>query len=498
MQSTVVSQESELASAASSLAARSKWRRSLALSGYGKALIILFLATLPFVHGEVEGDGIGYYAYLRSPLIDHNLSFAGDWKDAREVERLVPAMDWKDPQDVDRNAVRRVWENPVRRPSHLPNYFTVGPAILWSPFIVSTHAVMLTLSHLGAQVTPDGKSRPYMVVLGLATALYGFAGLCFAFDIARKFLAERWAFWATVGVWLATSLPVYMYLHSSWSHAPSAFATSLFLWYWLRSRPGRTGRQWLTLGLLAGLMIEVYYLNVVFVLAPLWEAGGAYVALWREQAQRPSRAWKILRSHLLCVFGALVALLPTFITRQIVFASPFTIGPYSLRSWSWTAPAFGKVLFSSSHGLLVFTPIVLLAFLGLFYLYRLDRTVGLISVSVVLAFYALVSFYPGWSGVFGFGNRYFVSLAPLFVLGLACALAFAERFWRDARRASLRLVPLILFFATWNLGLIYQWRTHLIPARSAVYWNEVIYTQFREVPMRALRDFVTKFSIKSN
>jgi hypothetical protein len=141
---------------------------------------------------------------------------------------------------------------------------------------------------------------------------------------------------------------------------------------------------------------------------------------------------------------------------------------------------------------------VLLAFLGFFYLYRLNRTVGTICLSVVLAFYGLVSSYPGWSGVFGFGNRYFVSLTPLFVLGLACALAFAERFWRDDRRASLRLVPLILIFVIWNLGLVYQWRTHLMPTRSAVYWDEVVYVQFREVPMQALHDLVAKFFPQSN
>ena len=63
--------------------------RSFACSGYLTALAILFLLTLPFIHGTVDGDGIGYYAYLRSPLIDHNLAFATDWKDPHEVERIM-------------------------------------------------------------------------------------------------------------------------------------------------------------------------------------------------------------------------------------------------------------------------------------------------------------------------------------------------------------------------------------------------------------------------
>jgi hypothetical protein len=456
------------------------------------------LLTVPFFHGEVNGDGIGYYAHLRSPLIDHNLAYAADWKDANDLGRLAYATDWKDPREVDRKLLNQVWANPVRTPGHLPNYFSVGPAILWSPFIISAHIIVLTLSHLGVHVVPDGKSWPYMFALATATAFYGFAGLCFSFSVARRFVDERWAFWATVGIWFGTSLPVYMYLLTSWSHAPAAFTTSIFLWHWLRTRQARTYKQWLILGFLGGLMIEAYYLNVVFVLPPLWEAACGYFGLWRDRAVWPNRAGKILWLHLLAVLGALLALLPTFVIKQIVFGSPFAAGPYSLRLWNWTAPAFGKVLFSATHGLLVFTPIVLLAFVGFFYLYHLNRTVGTICLSVVLAFYALVSCYPGWSGVFGFGNRYFVSLTPLFVLGLACTFAFAQRFWRDCRRASLRLAPLTLIFIIWNLGLIYQWRTHLMPTRSAVYWDEVIYVQFHYVPMQAVHDLVAKFLPQSN
>jgi len=34
---------------------------------------------------------------------------------------------------------------------------------------------------------------------------------------------ERWAFWATLGIWIATPLPVFMYLCPSWPHTPLRF-----------------------------------------------------------------------------------------------------------------------------------------------------------------------------------------------------------------------------------------------------------------------------------
>ena len=42
---------------------------------YPRILLLLFLCTLPLVNPIVHGDGVGYYAYVRAPLIQHNLRF---------------------------------------------------------------------------------------------------------------------------------------------------------------------------------------------------------------------------------------------------------------------------------------------------------------------------------------------------------------------------------------------------------------------------------------
>src|ERR1700720_4726365 len=42
-------------------------------------LIALCILSLPLVNPWVRGDGVGYYAYVRSLLIDHNFRFEKDW-----------------------------------------------------------------------------------------------------------------------------------------------------------------------------------------------------------------------------------------------------------------------------------------------------------------------------------------------------------------------------------------------------------------------------------
>src|SRR5579863_5296472 len=96
-----------------------------------KILLLLFFLTLPLVNPWVRGDGVGYYAYLRSLLIEHRLDFANDWRAANEsftLGRVEP--------DGSINPLQ------YTRTGHLDNHFTVGPSLLWAPFIVPVHGVM--------------------------------------------------------------------------------------------------------------------------------------------------------------------------------------------------------------------------------------------------------------------------------------------------------------------------------------------------------------------
>jgi hypothetical protein len=48
--------------------------------------------------------------------------------------------------------------------------------------------------------------------------------------------------------------------------------------------------------------------------------------------------------------------------------------------------------------------------------------------------------------------------------------------------ASVCLAAVLGVFVIWNLGLIFQWGSHLIPARGPVSWPMVVHNQFHAVP----------------
>jgi len=99
-----------------------------------------------------------------------------------------------------------------------------------------------------------------------------------------------------------------------------------------------------------------------------------------------------------------------------------------------------------------------------------------------VAFYLFISYYPDWAGISSYGNRFFISVTALFILGLAYLLErLATRFERP--RAALAVSAGILAcFVLWNLGLIYQWGAHLVPARGPISFREAAHNQFFVVP----------------
>jgi len=443
-----------------------------------RLLLVLFLLSLPMLNPWVRGDGVGYYAYARAPLIQHNLDFTADYQQANASFRE---------NRLDKNGQP---DSEFRtRTGHLENHFTVGPAILWAPFLLVTHAGVLLARSMGSAIPADGFSTPYRIAMALATALYGFLGLLISFRLACKYVDETWALLATLAIWWASSLPVYMYFNPSWSHAHSAFAVALFLWYWHETRDARTLGQWILLGALAGLMLNVYYANVMlFAILPL-EAVREYSAAIRKATPSTPSVSQLVARHLVFGITFILCMLPTFIAHRIIYGSMLETGYVSPRDWFWLSPYLFSVLFSANHGLLSWTPVLLFAFIGLVAFWRSVPRVGAAFLIAAIAFYYFIASYPDWAGISSYGSRFFVSLTPLFILGLAVFLDRFTRIFRTRRAALAAACIFLACFVFWNAGLMFQWGTHLIPARGPISFPEMIRKQFLVVPRQITVQF---------
>jgi len=426
-----------------------------------RLLVAAFLLTLPLVTPRLRGaDEIEYFAYLRSLAFDGDLDFANEYQHfyARDPQGLAGF----------RETFLERREPATGRPI---NFAPLGTALLWSPFYLLAHAGVVVARAAGATLPADGFAWPYEAAAGYGSAVYGLLGLLLTHSCLRRWggVPEPAASWSVLGLWLATPLLYYMTIAPGFSHACSLFAVALVVWLSARlaSAAETSAARWAAVGAAAGLAALVREQDGLFIVIP---AG----VLALETARR--RRWG---AGLLRVLALGAAALAVFSPQLLAYhAINGGFGPSRLvaRKMTYASPHFLQVLFDPGHGLFVWSPLLLLATLGLL-LRRREALTALLAVSLLLQIW-INGAIESWSQAGAFGSRRFVSATPVFAWGLAALLAAVlVRLRREAVAAALAV------FVWWNVSLMVQFGLRLMD-RQRLEWPRVAVNQFREVPPR--------------
>ena len=141
---------------------------------------------------------------------------------------------------------------------------------------------------------------------------------------------------------------------------------------------------------------------------------------------------------------------------SIVYGGPFETGYLSIRNFLWSSPVFLQLLFSSNHGLLSWTPVLILSLLGSVLFVRINPRIGVPFLAAIVSFYLFFSLYPDWARISSFGNRFFISLTALFIFAPGVTLKTISEHFSHKRTALLASAMALSCFAFWNVGMIYK------------------------------------------
>lgn len=413
-------------------------------------LVLLFVLSLPAVTTRMyASDEVEAFAWLHSLAFDRDVSFENEYRY------------FYDSGQVKNPAFHETFLERTTEAGRRVNFTTIGAAVLWAPFYAVGH---LAAPMVGAPA--DGLSRPYIAAAAIGSACYGFLAILLSAAIARRVAGDGVA--AAASIWIGTPLLFYMYVTPLFTHACSAFAVALFLWTWLRVRERWSVGAAVLLGLAGALMTLVRSQDVFFVAGPLLD----FVRLGLR-----SRRLAMLKPGLAGVAAFLAAYSPQLLAYSALNGHP---GPsiYESRKMTWTAPHASQVVFDPHHGLFAWTPLAMLAVAGLVTL-ALTRPRGPVSSrgtdadsrgrfsdarwigACALVMFALQAYIAGavesWTVAGAFGQRRFVSVTPLLVLGLAALLAPGAIRMRAVRWAAGAAVAVCVW---WNLGLMAQFGMH--------------------------------------
>lgn len=384
------------------------------------AVTILGLIFMLRPHWEFGGDNNGYYMYLRSLYFDHDLNFANElaYYDGLYGTKLS--------------------ETAITPVGKLGDPFSVGVSIFWLLFFLVARIVDW-IAGANLQVMP-GYSPVYSFFLSLGSIFYAIAGSAFLFSGLRKIFRAGAAWFAAIAVVFVSPLLHYLVYEPLMSHAISFGINGALFWFSMKIyKAEKIGQRDLAiLGVLAGLAVLVRWQEALALILP---AG----ILAQKYLQKKLK----IRQALLSATIAVILFIPQIAVWRYLFGS-FLVVPQGQNFIKFEHLKIFEVLFSGTHGLFSWHPLLFLGLIGLVFSYKKDRLLFYLLLSVFIGQILINASLVDWWGGSAFGARKMIGTLFVFAYGFAFLL---DRFYVK-RCIYWGLLLVLLLGSLWNYLLM--------------------------------------------
>jgi len=382
-------------------------------------------------------DSWGYYVHLPSFLL---------YGDAGDYAKTIAAWQANYPNKPDpRKDAYGLRPTPSGK---VAVKYPLGVALLETPFFLVAHVYCI----ISGTHSADGFSAPYAWAIALSSLFFALLGLFFLFKSLRFYFSENISLAATAAIGLGTNLFFFVAYTPGMSH-PVAFCLIAYLLLATRKwHENPSKRNGLAIGFVLGMIAIVRTQDLIVALVPL---------LWgiRNLQDIPTRFrffWVQKVSIGAAVLAFVSTLLPQALYWKYVSGQWWRYG-YQGEKFDWANPHIREGLLGFQNGWLVYTPLMLFALWGLFYLRRYASDL-LVPILVFLPLHWFVSYsWWCWMYINGFGSRPMVDVYVLLAFPLAAWMAAQKKIWI--------LIPLFCAFV--GLNIFQTWQT-----QQGIFWSE--------------------------
>jgi hypothetical protein len=366
------------------------------------AIVFVYIFLLNNYIGKapsrINSDGIGYYDYLPSLFIHHDL-----------VRCNSPIT--QDSALYNRINSKGVY---VGYKEFQINKYPCGAAVLELPFFM--YAYLTTpLEHN----YNDGYQVPFHKAIFYAAIFYAFLTLLFFKKTLQLYNVKPWAIIAIQALLiLSTSLTHYLNADAGFSHIYSLFCITAFVYYSLIYFKTHTPKYIVYIAILLGFIIILRQINVLVVLALPFLAGSFHS--FKTTCVKTFS----YKKHL--VIGAVLAccIIAIQCTVWYLQTGNFIVYSYQGESFDFSNPEFFNILFGYKKGLFVYTPILFLSVISLVWHLKTKRYYFVLSW---LVFFSILTYVLSswWSWYYGcsFGLRAYIDYYTLLFIPMAIWLS---------------------------------------------------------------------------
>jgi hypothetical protein len=406
-----------------------------------------FVALVVADRGAPGGRGIVKIAGVDPPCyfgIAHSLLFRHDFDLTSEL-RVFPSADPK-------------WIT-IQPATGLPGSpYAIGYSLLSLPFLAAG-----TLVDGATGSAADGYGRYALLFYFFANITFTLAGLFLLVDLlilvfAREKMARRAVSVSVAATFFGTSLLVYSF--SPMAHAASFLCAAAFVSVWYRVRDSSSLPGWALVGFIGGLLAITRWQDSVFLAAPVIFD----LFRWRSRVPVLTR-W--LASRALGAAAFALCWIPQAMEWKSIYGR-FLLVPQGAGFIQWPPVHFFPVLFSSSHGWFIWTPVAMIGVAGMLFGLTRSWTLALPWLIVLLAEVTIMGcLRTSWDGTDSFSIRPLTSCLPLIAIGV-CALLTQPI--QAMRRTCAALTGISVLY---TLAFAAQFRLDMIPRKGPLTMAEL-------------------------
>lgn len=398
-------------------------------------------------------DPVGYFVYLPSLIFDHDLDFSNNFQ-----------VIYGDNQTIRKKTSTGYTDNP----------WSIGPAILWSPFYITAH-LCSKISKLcfDTNYEPNGYKGLYSISVMIGNAVYILIGCIFLYLFLSTFFNDALSVFSTITILFGSQITYYTWGLIPMSHNVSFASVCMYLFLY------RKYDTKAITALSAGIMILARWQNALFLIPQI---AINFTILGKWLRNREFKQWsKFLMEN--CIFSLIVII--CFIPQGYVWyklygsfitlpqaahysGDTFKFGHYARFLWT---------LFHPNHGLFLWNPILLISCFGFIPALKNQRYRKM-AISLIVMFTAqwvVNSLWQSWHGDWGFGQRKFCNTLPVFAFGLCMMLSY----FKKSKIIFYTLVSISMVLIVFNLLFVYQVYHGLVPRSKALYFHELTYDKLR-------------------
>jgi hypothetical protein len=348
--------------------------------------------------------------------------------------------------------------------SFFPELYAAGRPYFIVPYNGGMHSIFgigaplfalpFYLPFLLLKCTPSFTTLIY--VSKFAASFYVAFSVALLYAALRRVTREKWAVIIALIYGLAT--PAFATSSQAlWQHAPSQFLICLTIYLLIRGEE-RRGLTALA-GLPLGLSVLVRTTNLAFILPVL-----IYI-VWKRRSQLLGFAAALLPGALItawynhAAYGAFYRF-PLMAPEYLLPASEFS--KYNESGGYWQTPflnGFWGNLISPSRGLLVISPILLLAFAGFVLLIWKRKELWEKTFALYLCFalaflfeLLLISKKTAWTGGLSFGNRLLLDTLPFLCFLFVPAFEYYDKMMKPSWKTAAKSMFIVLLL----ISLLFQ------------------------------------------